>query len=265
MRAVYAQTLAASTAFGYVLGIGDRHLDNLLLDTRAGAVLHIDFGTVFGIGATLLPVAELIPCRLSPQLLGALRPLDGLGLLRHYLGRAFTALRDEGTVEVLQNAMDMYVHDPVVDWLKHPAVDHAELEKARAGGDFEPRRRVAAAVRKLRGTSPAALLLEDLGKNSAAKANQTLGTITKIVRRAVPSRAHSQAWGTAGAATAAAAAAVGARGGGEKGREGPGPGSGPGGDAGAVMPVKDQVDELLALATAPDIVVRNFAGLAAWV
>ena len=31
------------------------------------------------------------------------------------------------------------------------------------------------------------------------------------------------------------------------------------------MTVKDQVDELLALATAPDIVVRNFAGLAAWV
>lgn len=49
MRTEYALSLAASSAFGYILGLGDRHLENILLDTKCGSLIHIDFGISFGI------------------------------------------------------------------------------------------------------------------------------------------------------------------------------------------------------------------------
>ena len=57
----------------YVLGIGDRHLENFLVDQTTGAVIPIDFGMAFGQGASL-PVPELIPFRLTPQV-GECAPL----------------------------------------------------------------------------------------------------------------------------------------------------------------------------------------------
>ncbi len=32
---------------GYVLGLGDRHPSNLMLDRKSGAVMHVDFGDCF--------------------------------------------------------------------------------------------------------------------------------------------------------------------------------------------------------------------------
>jgi hypothetical protein len=63
LRQEFAETLAASSLFGYLLGVGDRHLDNLLLDGRSGAIVQIDFGVCFGMGASVLPVPELLPFR----------------------------------------------------------------------------------------------------------------------------------------------------------------------------------------------------------
>ena len=40
--------LATFSIAGYVLGIGDRHLDNYLIDKRSGKLVPIDFGASFG-------------------------------------------------------------------------------------------------------------------------------------------------------------------------------------------------------------------------
>jgi len=32
---------------GYVLGLGDRHSENILLDATAGAAVHVDFNCLF--------------------------------------------------------------------------------------------------------------------------------------------------------------------------------------------------------------------------
>ena len=71
----------------YVCGIGDRHLENTLLDTRDGSVVGIDFGMAFGMG-TRLSVPELIPFRLTPQFLAVFTPLDTEGLLKRCMVEA---------------------------------------------------------------------------------------------------------------------------------------------------------------------------------
>ena len=49
---------------GYLMGLGDRHLDNILLDRVSAEVVHIDYNIVFERGRRL-PVPEIVPFRLT--------------------------------------------------------------------------------------------------------------------------------------------------------------------------------------------------------
>ena len=46
-RTTFTRSLAVMSMVGYILGLGDRHPSNLLLDEVSGRVLHIDFGDCF--------------------------------------------------------------------------------------------------------------------------------------------------------------------------------------------------------------------------
>ena len=43
----YTRSVAVSSMVGHILGIGDRHLGNILINEKNGSVVHIDFGIVF--------------------------------------------------------------------------------------------------------------------------------------------------------------------------------------------------------------------------
>jgi ataxia telangiectasia mutated family protein len=46
-RLAYARSVAASSMIGYLIGLGDRHCSNILLDVHTAEVVHIDFGIAF--------------------------------------------------------------------------------------------------------------------------------------------------------------------------------------------------------------------------
>lgn len=46
-RRAYIHSVATTSMCGYVLGIGDRHVSNILIDKQTAEVVHIDFGKLF--------------------------------------------------------------------------------------------------------------------------------------------------------------------------------------------------------------------------
>ena len=70
---------------GYVLGLGDRHPSNLLLDKNNGKILHIDFGDCFEVAMTREKFPEKIPFRLTRMLIKAME----VGLIYKYWGLKF--------------------------------------------------------------------------------------------------------------------------------------------------------------------------------
>ena len=60
----YVKSCAGYCVVTYLLGVGDRHLDNLML-TRCGKLVHIDFGYILGRDPKPLPP----PMKLSPQMI----------------------------------------------------------------------------------------------------------------------------------------------------------------------------------------------------
>lgn len=47
-RTNYTRSLAVMSMVGYILGLGDRHPSNLMLEKLTGKIVHIDFGDCFG-------------------------------------------------------------------------------------------------------------------------------------------------------------------------------------------------------------------------
>jgi DNA-dependent protein kinase catalytic subunit len=64
IRTRFIKSYATFCVSSYILGIGDRHLENFLLDINDGEILGIDFGIAFDNGIQL-GVPELIPFRLT--------------------------------------------------------------------------------------------------------------------------------------------------------------------------------------------------------
>jgi FKBP12-rapamycin complex-associated protein len=71
-RATYTRSLAVNSMFGHILGLGDRHPSNLLLERSTGKVVHIDFGDCFEVAMHREKFPERIPFRLTRMLTHAM-------------------------------------------------------------------------------------------------------------------------------------------------------------------------------------------------
>lgn len=67
-RTNYTRSLGVMSMVGYILGLGDRHPSNLLLDRTTGRVVHIDFGDCFEVAMHREKYPERVPFRLTRML-----------------------------------------------------------------------------------------------------------------------------------------------------------------------------------------------------
>lgn len=89
----FVKSYAALCAAHWLLGIGDRHLNNSMLSLANGEVIGIDFGHAFGTATQILPVPELVPFRLTPYIENLLEPLGKHGLFKETMVKTLKALR----------------------------------------------------------------------------------------------------------------------------------------------------------------------------
>jgi DNA-dependent protein kinase catalytic subunit len=128
LRSNFATSLSAMNASHYVLGIGDRHNSNTLVTDR-GLLVGIDFGVAFGKGAWACPVPELVPFRLTRQMLGVLSPLDSEALLERSMTCVMLALR--ANKHLLKQNLNIFLEDPTMDWI----IDNKSYAGAGVAGD----------------------------------------------------------------------------------------------------------------------------------
>eukprot|EP01059_Diplonema_ambulator_P035649 TRINITY_DN8498_c0_g1_i1.p1 TRINITY_DN8498_c0_g1~~TRINITY_DN8498_c0_g1_i1.p1 ORF type:complete len:2891 (+),score=913.67 TRINITY_DN8498_c0_g1_i1:119-8791(+) len=118
----YASSLAVMSVVGYVIGLGDRHLDNILIDFDSGEIVHIDYNICFEKGAQLR-VPEIVPFRLTPVLRHALGVQGVEGTFRCVAEDTMNVLRNNK--DTLLGLLEAFVHDPLVEWTAKRICDPA--------------------------------------------------------------------------------------------------------------------------------------------
>ncbi|CAG9531984.1 unnamed protein product [Cercopithifilaria johnstoni] len=109
----FARSTAVMSIVGSILGLGDRHLDNVLVNFEFGHVVHIDYNVCFDKGRNLR-VPEMVPFRLTGNIVRALGPTDVEGTFRLSSENVLGKLR--AGKEILLTMLDAFVYDPLVDW-----------------------------------------------------------------------------------------------------------------------------------------------------
>jgi len=115
-RNKFTLSAAVWSAVGHILiGLGDRHSENILIDTRNGECVHVDFDCIFDKGL-LLPRPEVIPFRLTPNMIDAFGPTGAKGLYTGALIEATRTIRCNS--DVLLAVLEAFIKDPVIQGSK---------------------------------------------------------------------------------------------------------------------------------------------------
>lgn len=163
MRDNFIRTHATHSVVGWLLSIGDRHADNLLISKITGESIPIDFGYAFGVTAHL-PIIELVPFRLTPQMQELMKPFARHGPIREVMIRALQMVKDNS--EAFISALRVFSREPTLDWVDNAARE-ASFSSGSSGGkddsiQFYPERKVEIVERKLSGDHPSLVATDEV-------------------------------------------------------------------------------------------------------
>jgi DNA-dependent protein kinase catalytic subunit len=229
----FIRSLATLNICQYVLGIGDRHLSNTMVDSTTGELVGIDFGHAFGSATELLPVPELMPFRLSPQLVKVMEPHGTSGLFRSSMMHVVRTMRDNK--DLLLATTEVFINEPLLDWELRAK---KEIRNGSYGNvdeddivDTYSTNKLDTIKQKLEGRNPVAMTKDLINANANIKGDSTLLSKCSAI---LDDRRVYKHDGKAGL------------------------------EAEQCKTIYDQVDILLDIATDPNILGRTWVGWAPW-
>lgn len=131
-RTNYTRSHAVMCMVGYILGLGDRHPSNLMLDRYSGKIVHIDFGDCFESAMRREKFPEKVPFRLTRMLIKAMEVSGIEGNYRTTCENSMRVLRDNK--DSLLAILEAFVYDPLISFrLLAPTLPkQAKLQKVES-------------------------------------------------------------------------------------------------------------------------------------
>ncbi|RZF43094.1 hypothetical protein LSTR_LSTR001272 [Laodelphax striatellus] len=162
LRTQFGSSLSAMSVCHWLLGIGDRHLENALLCLGSGQLCGIDFGHAFGSATEVLAIPELLPFRLTPQMLNLFEPFRVTGLIKESMFRCLGILRKRKLL--IMASIEVFIHEPLMDWAKQAKYSAILNGVDISDTDYNsrPREKIERARKKLDGANPVKVMTEEL-------------------------------------------------------------------------------------------------------
>lgn len=145
----FSITTAITSAVGYIIGLGDRHPSNLLIDTVTGKVVHIDFGDCFEKAALRKYLPEVVPFRLTRMMVKAMGAVGVDGIFMTSFVNMLNLLCENNRVLIM--VLSIFVHEPLVD-PEDQTAQEILLSKATTTGSIVDKGRVFIAESSLEKT-----------------------------------------------------------------------------------------------------------------
>ncbi|KAM9220531.1 serine-protein kinase ATM isoform 2-T2 [Dugong dugon] len=148
-RLAYTRSVATSSIVGYILGLGDRHVQNILINEQSAELVHIDLGVAFEQGK-ILPTPETVPFRLTRDIVDGMGITGVEGVFRRCCEKTMEVMRN--SQETLLTIVEVLLYDPLFDWTMNPLKalylqqrpeDETELNSTLNADDQECKRNVS--------------------------------------------------------------------------------------------------------------------------
>ena len=173
-RTLYSRSLAVMSMVGSVMGLGDRHTENILMETTTGECMHVDFNCLFWRGLEFT-VPEKVPFRLSPNLVDGMGCTAFQGTFQKSCVIALRILRENK--DTLMSVLETLVHDPLAEWQKDSRSSRGRgnrsAERTKEGGALHARTIVRKVADVLEGQAESVLPLSVEGQVQSLIAKAT--------------------------------------------------------------------------------------------
>ncbi|EAX92448.1 PIKK family atypical protein kinase [Trichomonas vaginalis G3] len=126
----FAISAAITSMVGYVIGLGDRHPSNILIDRFTGKVIHIDFGDCFERASKRKFLPEVVPFRLTRMMVKAMGVTGTAGTFSTAFINTSRVLRENKRVLIM--VLAIFVHEPLVDPREKKSSASTDKEKAKS-------------------------------------------------------------------------------------------------------------------------------------
>ncbi|CAF1368457.1 unnamed protein product [Rotaria sordida] len=130
-RMNFVRSTAVMSMIGYIMGLGDRHCENILIDTCTGETVHVDFNCLFNKGLTF-EIPEKVPFRLTHNIVDGMGTLGVEGVFRKTCEIILHLIRDER--ELLVSVLKTFIYDPLVEWKSATREEVANMKKQQIEG-----------------------------------------------------------------------------------------------------------------------------------